>query len=62
MKVGKPKGCPSEGIFSPVSKKALVIVEEDNTIMEESIEKQDQKNKSSLQVSFSEEKKQRNPL
>lgn len=38
VKVSEPKGCPPEDIFSLVGKKILVTVEEDDTILEESVE------------------------
>ena len=38
IKTDEPKGYLPEDIFSLVSKKVLVTVEEDDTIMEESVE------------------------
>ncbi|XP_004322851.1 sialic acid synthase [Sagmatias obliquidens] len=46
VKVGEPKGYPPEDIFSLVGKKVLVTVEEDDTIMEESVENHGKKIKS----------------
>lgn len=38
VKVGEPKGYPPEDIFNLVGKKVLVTIEEDDTVMEESVE------------------------
>ncbi|KAB0405777.1 hypothetical protein E2I00_003492 [Balaenoptera physalus] len=46
VKVGEPKGYPPEDIFNLVGKKVLVTVEEDDTIMEESVENHGKKIKS----------------
>lgn len=46
VKVGEPKGYPPEDIFSLVGKKVLVTIEEDDTIMEESVENHGKKIKS----------------
>lgn len=46
VKVGEPKGYPPEDIFGLVGKKVLVTVEEDDTILEESVENHGKKIKS----------------
>lgn len=46
VKVGEPKGYPPEDIFNLVGKKVLVTVEEDDTIMEESVDNHGKKIKS----------------
>lgn len=46
VKVSEPKGYPPEDIFSLVGKKVLLTIEEDDTIMEESIENHGKKIKS----------------
>uniref|UniRef100_A0A8C2VZZ2 N-acetylneuraminate synthase n=1 Tax=Chinchilla lanigera TaxID=34839 RepID=A0A8C2VZZ2_CHILA len=46
VKVSEPKGCPPEDIFNLVGKKILVTVEEDDTIVEESVENHGKKIKS----------------
>ncbi|OBS72823.1 hypothetical protein A6R68_12601, partial [Neotoma lepida] len=46
VKVGEPKGYPPEDIFNLVGKKVLVTVEEDDTIMEDSVESHSKKIKS----------------
>lgn len=43
VKVGEPKGYPPEDIFNLVGKKVLVTIEEDDTVMEESVESQSKK-------------------
>lgn len=46
VKVGEPKGYPPEDIFNLVGKKVLVTIEEDDTILEESVENHGKKIKS----------------
>ncbi|GAB1288485.1 Sialic acid synthase [Apodemus speciosus] len=43
VKVGEPKGYPPEDIFNLVGKKVLVTIEEDDTVMEESVESHSKK-------------------
>lgn len=46
VKVGEPKGCAPEDIFTLVGKKVLVTIEEDDTILEEAVENHGKKIKS----------------
>lgn len=43
VKVGEPKGYPPEDIFNLAGKKVLVTIEEDDTVMEESVESHSKK-------------------
>lgn len=43
VKVGEPKGYPPEDIFNLVGKKVLATIEEDDTVMEESVESHSKK-------------------
>nr|XP_038936000.1 sialic acid synthase-like [Rattus norvegicus] len=43
VKVGEPKGYPPEDIFNLVGKMVLVTIEEDDTVLEESVQSQSKK-------------------